>query len=475
MDPITVAIIAIVLLLVLLAIETPVAYALGISGAVGLVLLHSFSYATSVLGSAPFVQTFSFTLTVIPTFILIGIFAVHGNVANYVYTISNHVFRKLPGGLGAATVMACAGFAAVTGSSVATTATMARLAVDQMRRYGYPISFAAGLVACAGTLGIMIPPSIILVLYSVITGESAGRMLAAGILPGLLTATAYITYALIRGRKIVDPEMAERALATAAATSGKYGGTAGGKGRGTGMPLGAPSGGANVAGVPQVRSRDLPWRGLVYIGIIFTIVLGGIYSGLFTATESGAIGALAAFAIMCIELRRTSWHGIWAMVKSALLEAASTTGMVFAIVVGSSIFSAFLIQSGTPQALTRAVQELPIESWAVVVLFLLILVPLGMGLESISILIITMPLMYPVVISLGYDGIWFGILAVKLIEIGLVTPPVGISTFVAAASAKVPVEKVFQGVWPFLAVDVVVVAILFLFPEMVLWLPNLAQ
>jgi len=472
MDPITISIIAIVLLLVLLAIETPVAYALGISGAAGLILLHSFTYATSVLGSAPFVQTFSFTLTVIPTFILIGIFAVHGNVATHVYTISNHVFRKLPGGLGAATIMACAGFASVTGSSVATTATMARLAVGQMRRYGYPTSFAVGLVACAGTLGVMIPPSIILVLYSVITGESTGRMLAAGILPGVLTAAAYIIYALFRGGKIVDPEMAKEAMALAAASSRKFNG--GAEGTGVGTKLKRPSK-IDTTSALETRARDLPWRGLLYIGIIFTIVLGGIYSGWFTATESGAIGALAAFAIMCIELRRTGWRGIWEKFRSALLEAASTTGMVFAIVVGSSIFSAFLIQSGTPQALTKAVQELPIDSWAVVVLFLLILVPLGMGLESISILIIAMPLMYPVVTSMGYDGVWFGILAVKLIEIGLVTPPVGISTFVAAASAKVPVEQVFKGIWPFLAVDLIVIAILFLFPELVLWLPNLAQ
>ncbi len=472
MEPITITIIVVVALLVLLAIETPVAYALAISGGLGLVLLHTFSYATSVLGSAPFVQTFSFTLTVIPTFILIGIFAVHGRVAEYVFAVSNFVFRKVPGGLGAATVMACAGFAAVTGSSVATTATIARLSVDQMRRYGYPASFATGLVACAGTLGVMIPPSIILVLYSVITGESTGKMLAAGIVPGLLTAAGYIAYTLTVGRRILAKEASRRAL------RGEVVGNETPANGAAPAQAGAPVltvESTDFGSQPPQRARDLPWRGVFYIGIIFTIVLGGIYSGLFTATESGAIGALAAFVIMCFELRKDGARKVWSKFKGALQEASSMTSMVFAIVVGSSIFSAFLIQSGTPQALTQSVQDLAVPGWVVVVLFLLILIPLGMGLESISILIIAMPLMYPVVTSLGFDGVWFGILAVKLIEIGLVTPPVGISCFVASSSAKVPIEQVFKGIWPFVLVELGVVVVLFLSPELVLWLPNLAR
>lgn len=459
MDPLTIILVVIIALLLLLAMEMPVAYALAIVGSLGLVLLHSFSYAHSVLGSAPFVQTFRFTLTVIPTFILIGILAVHGRIAEQVFRISNHIFRRVPGGLGAATVMACAGFAAVTGSSVAVTATVARLSVGEMRKYGYPASFAAGLVASAGTIGVMIPPSIILVLYSVITGESTGRMLAAGIVPGLITAASYIVYALVRGRKLVPKEAALRVAA----------------GRSASAVTGEAESDSHAEEARQDRLRDLPWRGVVRIAIIFMIVIGGIYSGFFTATESGAIGALVALVFLMLELRKDGWRVIRSRLAEALRECASTTSMIFAIVIGSSIFAAFLVTSRAPQALSDWVGGLDVAPHVVVAIFLLLLIPLGLGLESIAILIIAMPLMYPVVTDLGFDGIWFGILAVKLIEIGLVTPPVGISCFVAASAGKVRLEQVFRGIWPFVVIDLGIVAVLFSFPEVVLWLPNLVQ
>ncbi|WP_101589566.1 TRAP transporter large permease [Brevibacterium jeotgali] len=482
MDPLIAILVVTATLLLLLTIETPVAYALAVAGAFGLFLLHDWQYVGTVLGSAPFDETFVFTLTVIPTFIMIGVFAVHGGIASQVYKISNHLFRKVPGGLGAATVMACAGFAAVTGSSVATSATMARLSIGEMTRYGYPKSFSSGLVAISGTLGVMIPPSVILVFYSVMTGESTAAMLAAGVIPGLLSAIAYMTYVFFVAKRLnLGASNTGPPDAVAATAAGV---------RGASVRL-SESGGSEAdlveslvaidekeireAQAPTERLRDLPWRGLIKILIIAAIVFGGIYSGIFTATESGAIGAIAAFLMMLLEARSQGFGEIWKNVRSGLLETASTTSMIFSIIVGSSVLSAFLITSRAPNMLADYVSELDIPPYVILLIFLAILVPMGMGLESISILVIAMPLMYPVVMDLGYDGVWFGILVVKLIEVGLVSPPVGLSCYVVSGTAGVRVETVFKGVLPFLLVDVVIIAILFAFPEITLWLPNLIQ
>jgi C4-dicarboxylate transporter, DctM subunit len=461
MDPTLIIILAVVVLLLLLVLETPVAFALALSGSLGLILLHDTQYMGSVLASVPFQSTSRFAFTIVPMFILMGIFAVHGRIAEQVYRVSNYVFQKVPGGLGCATVMACAGFAAVTGSSVATAATMARLSIDQMLRYGYPARFASGLVAASGTLGVMIPPSIILILYAILTGESTGALLAAGIVPGLLSAAGYLVYILVRGRKLIGvPEVAGGSTDEDSALSHE---------------LDELAARARETSVDYGRFRDLPWRGVVRVAILAGIVLGGIYSGVFTATESGALGALAAMIIMFVELRREGARTIWSRVVDALRETAQTTSMVFTIVVGSIIFSRFLSSSRIPQMLTAWITDLPVEPWMIVVILLLAMIPLGMALESLSILVITMPLIYPAVTALGFDGIWFGILVVKMIEVGLITPPVGIAVYVVAgATDKVRVETVFRGVMPFLAMDAVVIAILFAFPDLVLWLPRLA-
>lgn len=462
MDPSLIILIAVVVLLMLMVMETPVAFALAISGSVGLILLHDVGYMGSVLGSVPFQSTSRFAFTIVPMFILMGIFAVHGRIAEQVFRVSNYVFQKVPGGLGCATVMACAGFAAVTGSSVATAATMARLSIDQMIRYGYPGHFAAGLVAASGTLGVMIPPSIILILYAILTGESTGALLAAGILPGLLSAFSYLAYILLRGRRLIGvPQIA--------------GGSADESNPALAEELDELATSARETRIDYGRFRDLPWRGVVRVAILASIVLGGIYSGVFTATESGALGALAAMIIMLVELRREGLRTIWSRIADALRETAQTTSMVFTIVVGSIIFSRFLASSRVPQLMTEAIVDLPIAPWMIVAILLLAMIPLGMALESLSILVITMPLIYPAVTALGFDGVWFGILVVKMIEIGLITPPVGIAVYVVAgATDKVSVETVFRGVWPFLVMDVIVIAILFAFPDMVLWLPRMA-
>lgn len=438
------------LLVILLAIKTPIALALGISGAVGLVTLRGFGYTESVLGSVPYSTVASFGLTIIPMFILMGLFAVRARVAESVFAVANHFLGRLPGGLGIATVMACAGFAAVSGSSIGTAATMSKLSVNEMRTHGYPASLATALVAIAGTLGVMIPPSTFLVLYAIMTQTSVSQMLAAGFLPGILSAVAFSAYVIVFGsRKITKPAPN---LATAVQDA---------------STPSAPSTGQ------RGRARDLPWRGVLYLGILFTVVIGGMFSGIFTPTESAALGAVASMVILVVEKSRGGLRKLVTEFKDALLDTAGTTSMVFFIIVGSAILSNFFSSARVPAMLTSFIADLPFPPMLVMALLLLCLIPLGMVLESLSILVITVPILLPIAVEFGFNPIWLGIMVVKLIEIGMVTPPVGINCFVVAGATKIKTETVFAGVLPLVVVDLVVVAILFFVPDIALFLPSL--
>ncbi|MBO0594959.1 TRAP transporter large permease [Nesterenkonia sp. E16_7] len=447
-----VVLLVIAILVGLLLTRMPVWIALAISGSVGLLVLRDTTFVTRTLASTSFEQTSTFSLTIIPMFILLGIFAVRARIAEQVFTVARRAIRKLPGGLGIATVAACAGFAAVSGSSIGTAATMSKLSIGEMRKAGYPVSLAGALVAVAGTLGAMIPPSLFLVLYAILTGESIGRMLAAGIVPGVLSALSYAMYILIKTRKMT--------LVTADSASSDL------------------SGRLNSE-ISESRSRQksssLPWRGVFRLAIIFAIIMGGIYSGIFTATESAAIGATFALFMVVLEYRRDGLREIGAQLGEALKETAKTTSMVFAIIVGSGILSLFFVVARVPQSVANSLTSLELPDWLILALLLALLIPLGMALESISILVITVPLIYPVATEMGFDGIWLGILIVKLIEIGMVTPPVGINCFVVAGAAKIRTSDVFRGVWPFVVLEILMIVFFFAFPDVVLWLPSLVD
>lgn len=451
------SVIAIVLLLmlVLLLLRVPVAVSLGLSGALGLVALRGINHTTLELGAVPFSETATFSLTIIPMFILMGMFAVRANVAAYVFKIADRVLGRLPGGLGIATVAASAGFSAVSGSSISTAATMARLSVKEMRAAGYPASMATALVAVAGTLGSMIPPSTFLVLYAILAQVSVAEMLAAGIVPGILSAIAYSLWIMFSGWRMrrqeqnVDADNVQDALDQATEI--------------------------NAAKLEKSPLGQLPWRGLVYIGLLFAIVLGGMYSGIFTATESAAFGAIAAVLILLFELRKEGAKGIWDGITNALQNTASTTAMVFFIVIGSGILSSFFIAARVPNMITEAVLSWNIAPSLAMLILLLSLVPLGMVLESLSLLMISVPLLLPVAVEFGFDPIWLGILIVKLIEIGMVTPPVGINAFVVAGTTGIRSETVFKGIMPFFVIDLVLIAIFFLLPDLILYLPSLVQ
>lgn len=468
----------IVLLLVLLLLRVPVAISLGVAGVTGLLLLEGFNYTTNVMGSDPFSQTASYGLTIIPMFILMGMFAVRARVAEYVFAIANRVVGKFPGGLGIATVVASAGFSAVSGSSIGTAATMSRLAVGEMRRAGYPASIATAVVAVAGTLGSMIPPSTFLVLYAILAQQSVGQMLAAGIVPGVLSAIAYALYimiaSIIERRRDKRSEVRHDATTLKEAVEQAHGDLVERNAKKNGPASNvvvktAPP----VSSTEKVRYRDLPWRGLVYIAILFTIVLGGMYSGLFTATESAAFGAIAAVLILIVERRKAGARQVWEDIKASLRETASTSAMVFFIVIGSGLLSAFFIAARVPGMIADGVDSLALSPLMTIGLLLLALIPLGMVLESLSILVITVPLLYPIASEFGMDGIWLGILIVKFIEIGMVTPPVGINVFVVSGITGVKTETVFKGVLPFFFVDLALIAVFFFWPELVLFLPSL--
>jgi len=383
-------------------------------------------------------------------FILLGVFAVRAKVAEQVFTIARHVFKKVPGGLGISTVAACAGFAAVSGSSIGTAATMSRLSVDEMRKAGYPASLAGALVAVAGTLGAMIPPSLFLVLYAILANVSIAQMLAAGILPGILSAIIYSIYILVRTRKYAKVPANGNGLEDEIESE------------------------IEKHQARQEKSR-LPYRGLFRLAIIFLIIMGGIYSGFFTPTESAAIGAVAALLILVFEFRRQGLRTIGHHFVEALKETAKTTSMVFAVIISSAILSTFFVVARVPETISNAVTALNAPDWLIMALLLAFLLPLGMALESISILVITVPLIYPVAMDMGFDGIWLGVMMIKLIEIGMVTPPVGINVFVVAGTARIPSLEVFKGVWPFVVLEILLLVLFFVWPDLVLWLPSLVQ
>lgn len=452
----TVIALVLILMIVLLLLRVPVAVSLGVSGALGLAALRGLNHTTLELGAIPFSQTATFSLTIIPMFILMGMFAVRAHVADYVFKIADRVLGRFPGGLGIATVAASAGFSAVSGSSIGTAATMARLSVGEMRAAGYPASLATALVAVAGTLGSMIPPSTFLVLYAILAQQSVGEMLAAGIVPGVISAIAYalwIMYAGWRlqkqGKIVSQADSVQDALNQASAITTEQ-----------------------KAKTPLSK---LPWRGLVYVVILFMIVLGGMYSGIFTATESAAFGAIAAVVILIFERRKDGWKGIWQGITAALQSTASTTAMVFFIVIGSGILTAFFIAARVPNMITEAVLSWNMSPTLVMLILLMSLIPLGMVLESLSLLVISVPLLLPVALEFGFDPIWLGILIVKFIEIGMVTPPVGINAFVVAGTTGIRSETVFKGILPFFFIDLVLIAIFFFVPDIILYLPSLVQ
>ncbi len=430
MDPITIGLLGCVALLILLILGMPIAFATALIGFLGIFVIKSWSVAVNTVGYLVYPLAAHYTLSVIPMFILMGYFAYYAGLTRDIFSVGRKWVGHLPGGMAIATVFGCAAFAASSGSSTASAAVMGKVAIPEMKKYHYDDKVSAGVVAASGTLASLIPPSAILVVFGVIVEESIGKLLIGGFLPGILSAFIYALMLYVWAR--IKPEMAP--------VTSEFN--------------------LNEA----LRSLKYVWG----IGLLFILVIGGLYIGVFTPTEAGAAGASGAFAIALFSMRLT-----WSNLFESLLETARATVMIFLIIIGVLIFMRFLAISGVSRAFIEAVQGLPVPRWVILSGFLAFYVVLGMFMDAIGMLTLTLPLMFPIIVGLGYHPIWFGIIAVKMCEICLITPPIGLNVYmVRGVAPDIPLEEMFKGVIPFLAMDILTLVILVIFPQIALYLPS---
>jgi tripartite ATP-independent transporter DctM subunit len=430
MDPITIGLLGCVALLIFLIFGMPIAFATALIGFLGIFVIKSWSVAVNTVGYLVYPLAAHYTLSVIPMFILMGYFAYYAGLTSDIFSVGRKWVGHLPGGMAIATVFGCAAFAASSGSSTASAAVMGKVAIPEMKKYHYDDKVSSGVVAASGTLASLIPPSAILVVFGVIVEESIGKLLIGGFLPGILSAFIYAMMLYFWAR--IKPEMA---------------------------PV------TSQFSLPEaLRSLRYVWG----IGLLFILVIGGLYIGVFTPTEAGAAGATGAFAIALFSMRLT-----WSNLFESLLETARATVMIFLIIIGVLIFMRFLAISGVSRAFIEAVQGLPVPRWVILSGFLAFYVVLGMFMDAIGMLTLTLPLMFPIIVGLGYHPIWFGIIAVKMCEICLITPPIGLNVYmVRGVAPDIPLEEIFKGVLPFLAMDILTLVILVIFPQIALYLPS---
>jgi tripartite ATP-independent transporter DctM subunit len=422
-------------MLVIAFLRVPIALAMGIVGIVGYAYLRDWNFTTAfaVAQTKIYETGRNYTLSVVPLFILMGNFVTRAGMSHELFRAAYAFIGHLKGGLAMATILACAGFGAICGSSIATAATMAKVAYPSMKRFGYSDRLATGAIASGGTLGIMIPPSTIMVIYGVFTETNIGKLFAAGVLPGILGAT--LLCVAVRYVTWRDPN----------------------------------------AGPPGERSdwkeRWQAIKGIWAVAFLFVFVIGGIYGGLFTATEGAGMGAFGAM-VFALWRRALNWRTLYA----ALLESARTTAMLFMILIGALMFADFINISTMPADLKAFVTQFQLSPITVVAAICVIYVLLGTAMEELSMVLLTLPVFFPVIMHLGYDPVWFGILIVVVVEIGLISPPVGMNLFVLKTLLpQVPTTTVFHGVLPFMAADCVRFALLIAFPAISLWLPSLMR
>jgi tripartite ATP-independent transporter DctM subunit len=419
-------------LAVLLLAGVPIAFGMIIVGVAGTVSILGVDPALALLGQIPVSQTASYELSVVPMFILMGAFVARSGIAAGLYDACHALIGHKRGGLAVATIVACGGFAAVCGSSVATAATFSRVAYPSMRRYGYHEGLAAASICAGGTLGILIPPSVIMVLYGVMTGTDVAKLFIAGLVPGVLAIALYtlVIQVIVWRNPRAGPAAQRVALAQAA------------------------------------RALAHVWPVLA----LFALVIGGLYFGAFTATEGGAIGALGAF-LFALWRRALTWRTL----LDSAVETARTTGALFAILIGALLFSQFMNFAGLPEALKEAVSAFGAQPLLVIGLILLLYVVLGTFFEELSMVLLTVPIFYPLVVSLGFDPIWFGIVIVMVVELGLISPPVGMNLFVVQSTLKTPLGVLWRWITPFALADVIRLAIVVAAPQLVLFLPGLMR
>ncbi len=432
MSPILVGVLGSLLLVVLLVLGMPIAFMMMFVGFLGIWYLTSLDAALPIVAKTLYGVAAHYPYTIIPLFILMGGFAGTAGITRELYQTFDKWFRRLPGGLGVATIAACAGFAAVSGSSVAAAAAMGNVALPEMRRFGYSPRLATGVVAAGGTLSFLIPPSLGFVVYGMLTEQSIGKLLISGIFPGIILASAFGLVVVLWAR--LKPEM-------------------------------APASHEKVS----FREKLVALKGTWETFTVFILVMGGIYLGFINPTEAGAIGAFALFVIVLLKKKLT-----WRASVAALLESARISIMVLFLVAGATVFSYFLALSTIPAAVSGWISGLDVSRYVVLAIIVLIYFFLGCFLDAVSMMVLTLPVIFPVIVALNFHPIWFGVVAILMMEAGLITPPVGLNVYTLAGVAKdVPMADIFKGTIPFLAAIFITFLLLTAFPKVVLYLPSL--
>jgi len=431
LSPVAIGIIGVAVLLVVFVLGMPVGFSMALVGLVGFSLLVSPQAGLSILARDIFSILSSYSLTVIPMFIFMGAIAYSSGMSRRLYDAGYVIFGQRRGGLAIATIAACAGFAAMCGSTNATAAAMGRVALPEMKRYKYDDSLATGCVAAAGSLGILIPPSTIFIVYGILTEESIGKLFIAGVLPGILLAGLFVGVVLLLCLR--NPNLAP----AGAATSWKE----------------------KMAGL----------TGMIEMLVLFVLVIGGLFMGLFSPTQAGAVGAAGALIIGLVR-RQLTWQGFLFAVKDTL----RITCMVMVIVAGATVFGHFIAIAKIPLVLSDWVGGLPLPSMAIMGLIIIMYLIGGCFMDALALITLTIPIIFPLVISLDFNPIWFGVIIVLVTEMGVITPPVGVNVYVIKGIAEdVPLETIFKGILPFLAALVIAVVILLAFPQIATFLPGL--
>ncbi len=430
MSPSLIGFVGLMILMVLLICRMQIGVCMGLVGFCGFAFIIGFEPALSLLKTIPYETFKQQSLSVIPLFILMGSFCFSAGITEDLYRAVHTWMGHLRGGLAMATVVACACFAAISGSSLATVATLGRVAMPEMKRYKYSPSLSSGAIAAGGSIGILIPPSVILIIYGIITEQSIGKLFLAGFIPGILEAVFYMATIWFLTKR--NPELGPRAPRT--------------------------------TGREKLVALGSTWEVIV----LFLVVIGGIYLGWFTPTEAAGIGAFGAFFFTIVRRKLT-----WASFKGSLVSTSLTTGMLFSIILGALILGYFLTISRLPYELAATVSTLPVNRYVILVLILFTTLALGCVMDSMAIILLTIPVFYPLILQLGFDPIWFGILVVRVTEMGLITPPVGLNVYIIKGMTNIPMKTVFKGVYPFLLADLLEIILLISVPQLTLFLPSL--
>jgi C4-dicarboxylate transporter DctM subunit len=435
LEPTVAVVLAISFVVTLLLLGAHIGVTLGLGGMLGMYLLVGPEAALAHLATGPFSVTNSFTLAVIPLFILMGSLATQARLTSDLYTAAYNWFSRFPGGLFMTTIISSAAFGAASGSTIVNAAIFTRMAMPEMTKHGYDKQVSAGCIAASGCLAALIPPSVLLVIYAIVTEQSVGLLLIAGIIPGLLTLVTFLVgiYVMVRLR----PEI-------------------------------APITDVKIPLSEKIDSLKNVW-GIV---ALFTLVIGGIYGGFFVPTYAGAVGAFGAFLIVVLKRRAQR-----EVLSETLRDTVVTTATIFTVIIGGMLFARFLGYSGIVSSMSEVVLTLGLPPFAYLGGFLLLFLILGMFIEPIAIMIMTLPIVFPVMTAVGYDPIWLGIIAVKMAEISLITPPVGLNVYVVRSASPVPLklEDVFKGVYPFILMEAIVLLLLIAFPSIVTVLPSMAH